>query len=154
MVSMAIPGSFIVFALDEVRFALCTHVVERVVRAVEVSPIADAPEGIIGVINLHGTIVPVLDVRPRFGLVRREVEVTDHLVIARVEERQVAILVDAPVDVVGADGHASYVSLQSLTGFGAVEGVLVRSGEVVPIQDLARLLPTGEARASALKLAA
>jgi purine-binding chemotaxis protein CheW len=154
MVSVTAPGSVIVFALSEIRFALSTRVIERVVRAVEVSPIADAPEGIIGVINLHGTIVPVLDVRPRFGLTPREVEVDDHFVIARIGERQVAVLVDAPVDVFGADGCAVHATLEPLAGLGTVEGVLVQSGEVVPIQDLARLLPSETEKSSTLKLAA
>src|SRR4051812_13291955 len=117
MVKRDQSGPVVVFALGDVRFALGTEVIEGVVRAVEVSPLADAPAGVIGVINLHDRIIPVLDIRPRFGLVPRELALSDHFVIARAGERTVAIVVDAAVDVIAADSSAMKVGVDSLAGF-------------------------------------
>jgi purine-binding chemotaxis protein CheW len=144
-----------VFALGEVRFALSTDVIDGVVRAVEVSPLADAPEGVIGVINLHGRVIPVLDIRPRFGLPPREIALSDHFVIARTSDRTVAILVDAALDVIPADTSSLRLGMEALTGLGGIERVVMQGEGIVPVQDLNRFLPAAESRKTAeLKLVA
>ena len=156
MVLKPLSRTVVVFALDEVRFALSMNVVERVVRAVEVSPVPDAPPGVIGVINLHGRIIPVFDIRPRFNLAPREIRVSDHLLIAHAGDRDVAVLVDAAVDVVAADDTSVTLAADTLASLGAVEGVVVQGGAIVPIQDLSRFLPseTRKTTATELKLVA
>jgi purine-binding chemotaxis protein CheW len=156
MVKSGQSSQVAVFALGEVRFALTTEVIEAVIRAVEVSPVADAPAGVIGVINLHGRIVPVLDIRPRFGLAPREIAVSDHFVIARNGERTVAILVDAALDVIPADTSSLRLGMEALTGLGGIERVVMQGEGIVPVQDLSRFLPAAaELRKTAeLKLVA
>ena len=61
----------VVFALDEQRYALHLLAVERVVRAVEVTALPEAPEIVLGVVNVKGRIVPVINVRRRFRLPER-----------------------------------------------------------------------------------
>jgi purine-binding chemotaxis protein CheW len=63
----------VVFALDEQRYALRLTAVERIVRAVEVTPLPKAPQIVLGVIDAQGRIIPVVDVRQRFRLTEREV---------------------------------------------------------------------------------
>jgi purine-binding chemotaxis protein CheW len=147
-------SSLAIFALDDVRFALGAEVIERVVRAVEVSPLADAPPGVLGVINLHGRIISVLDIRPRFGLPSREIRLSDHFVIARAADRQVAILVDATVDVVSAGSATDAVAMDTITGSNGMERVVVQAGEIVPVHDLSRFMPAEPRRAGELKLVA
>lgn len=154
MVNMATAGSLVVFALGEVRFALSTSVIERVVRAVEVSPIPDAPPGVTGVINLHGRVLPVLEIRPRFGLEPREIQVSDHLVIVHAGEGTVALAVDAPVDVVSAEEANVLLPKATLGSFGLSEAMMVHGENVVSVQDPGRFL-TPELRDSGeLKLVA
>lgn len=154
MVSETISDSVVIFALDELRFALSMNAVERVVRAVEISPWPDAPPGVVGMVNVHGRIMPVLDVRPRFGLTPRELRLSDHLVIARTGHGEVAVLVDAAVDVIPACNTTATLSADALPGFGAVEGVMVHGDGIVPIQDLTRFLPAESRKTPELKLAA
>lgn len=146
--------SLAIFALDDVRFALGAELIERVVRAVEVSPVAEAPPGVLGVINLHGRIIPVLDIRPRFGLPSREISLSDHFVIARAGEREVAILVDAALDVVSAGSVTETVAMDALAGMNGIERVIMQAGEIVPVQDLSRLMPAEPRKAGELKLVA
>ena len=61
----------VVFTLDEQRYALHLLAVERVVRAVEVTALPEAPEIVLGVVNVKGRIVPVINVRRRFRLPER-----------------------------------------------------------------------------------
>jgi purine-binding chemotaxis protein CheW len=65
-----------------------------------VTRIPQAPGYVLGVLNLRGAIVPVLDLRLRFGLAREEYSATTVTVIVMVNGRQFGVVVDAVSDVV------------------------------------------------------
>jgi purine-binding chemotaxis protein CheW len=68
-----------------------------------VTRIPQAPSYVLGVLNLRGAIVPVLDLRLRFGLVREEYSATTVTVIVTVAGRNFGVVVDAVSDVVDVD---------------------------------------------------
>lgn len=68
-----------------------------------VTRIPQAPPYVLGVLNLRGAIVPVLDLRLRFGLVREEYSATTVTVIVTVAGRNFGVVVDAVSDVVDVD---------------------------------------------------
>ncbi|MES2692286.1 MAG: chemotaxis protein CheW [Verrucomicrobiota bacterium] len=86
--------SLVVFRLDDQRYAIGLTAVERVLRMVEISPFPKAPEIVSGAIDLHGELLPVLNIRRRFRLLERAPTVRDLLVIARTRRRRVALIVD------------------------------------------------------------
>ncbi len=67
------------FVIVEQQYALPLSVVERVLPMVAVSPLPHAPSIALGVINLHGQIIPVLDIRRRLGFPTRDYGLTAHL---------------------------------------------------------------------------
>ncbi len=73
------PTQYIVFILDSQRYALDLPAVERVERMVHITPLAGAPAIVLGIVNMHGRIIPVIDVRQRFNLPRREVSLATGL---------------------------------------------------------------------------
>lgn len=87
-------AGWVVYAIDEQRYALPLSAVERVVPMVEITPLAEALDYVAGVINLHGRIIPVLDCRKRFQHRMREAELSDQLLIARIAQRTMALWVD------------------------------------------------------------
>src|SRR5581483_884088 len=78
-------GPLVVFTLANEKWALPASVVQRAVRAVEITPCPDAPDVVLGVINVHGRIIPVFDLRRRFGLPLRELSIDDHIIIANAQ---------------------------------------------------------------------
>jgi len=84
----------LVFTLGEERYALPLAVVERIVRAVEVTPLPQAPEIVLGVINAQGRIIPVVDVHRRFRLPPHERRLGDRFIIARTNRRVMALVAD------------------------------------------------------------
>ena len=84
----------VVFCLEGQRYALHLSQVERVLSMVAVSPLPETPAVVAGVINYRGSVVPVLDLRPRFGFARREFGLTDQLLLARTTRRMLALPVD------------------------------------------------------------
>jgi purine-binding chemotaxis protein CheW len=71
-----------------------------------VTRIPQAPSYVLGVLNLRGAIVPVLDLRLRFGLKREEYTATTVTVIVTVAGRNFGVVVDAVSDVVDVDAGA------------------------------------------------
>lgn len=119
--------------------------VRELVRAVTIAPLPKAPSIIEGVINLRGTLVPVLDIRQRFGLAPSPVVPTDHLIIAEAGPRLVALRVDRAHELIEvADEDISPVSA-SAPGAQYVAGLARLPDGVLVIHDLARFLSLDEA---------
>lgn len=84
----------LIFNVDHQQFALDLAHLERVICAVEITPIPNEGEGVAGVINVHGTIIPVLNVRKILGREEREIALNDKLISCRIHERRFALWVD------------------------------------------------------------
>jgi purine-binding chemotaxis protein CheW len=82
------------------RFGLWIGVVRETIRAVAISPLPDAPPAVLGVINLRGRVIPVVDLRERFHLPMKPVEISDHMIIASAGARVFAFQVDRAVGLV------------------------------------------------------
>lgn len=76
---------YLLFTVGEKRFALPAGEVERVIAAVEIIALPDSPEFLRGVINYGGRLVPVLDLRVRFGLPFRRVLTSDYIILVSQE---------------------------------------------------------------------
>ncbi len=92
---MNATGHFLIFWLDGQRFALPVAAVQRVLRAVEVTPLPQSPELVLGIINVRGKVVPVVDLRRRCGLRLKEIDLDDQFVLAATSRRTVALPVDS-----------------------------------------------------------
>lgn len=89
-----IPDKLALFTIENRQYALALDSVERVIRAVEVTPLPEAPENILGVINMHGRIIPVLDVRMLFKLPHEDITPHHQMMILNTHDRDVALVVD------------------------------------------------------------
>jgi purine-binding chemotaxis protein CheW len=67
--------------------------VDEVVMVCELSPIPESPPWIAGLLNLRGTLVPVVDVRARIEGQRREVKLSDVIVVCNIDGRRVGLVV-------------------------------------------------------------
>lgn len=74
--------------------------VERIVRVVEITSLPKAPDIVLGVVNVQWQIIPVINIRRRFGLSGREIDLNDHMVIARTSRRNIAFVVDNAIGVI------------------------------------------------------
>lgn len=135
---------YVVFSLDEQRYALRLSVVERVVHAVHVTPLAKAPSIVLGIVSLQGRIVPVVDVRQRFRLPARESKLSDQIIFAHTKRRLIALWVDKVTGVIecseGDVTHAGTI----LSGIDCVEGVIQLSDGLILLHDLDAFLSLDE----------
>jgi len=98
---MQMTGSdqIVIFTLDEQRYGIPLGAVERVVRIVEITPLPGSHGFIHGVINVQGEILPVLNLRRRFGLPERPVELSDQLIIIRCATHSFVLITDTACEV-------------------------------------------------------
>ncbi|MFH0785054.1 MAG: chemotaxis protein CheW [Pseudomonadota bacterium] len=92
-------GHLLLFTLSDMHCALPLAEIERILRVVEINPIPKAPEILIGLINVQGRIIPVLNLRRQFRLPASEVTLNDQLIIARSTNGSAALLVDNVIGV-------------------------------------------------------
>ncbi len=91
----------VILELDGVRYALPVEVVERVARMAALTRVPDAPGHVLGVLNVGGEVLPVLDLRLRLGHDRREPRLDDRLVVVEVGGTRFVVPADGvvgPVD--------------------------------------------------------
>jgi len=137
----------VVFRLDEQRYALSLAAVERIVRAVEVTLLPNAPPIVLGAIDVEGHVLPVLDVRRRFGLRRREISPADQFLVARTAPRTVVLVVDEAQGVIERLQDEIIGSSQIAPGLEQFQGVVRLDDGLVLIHDLEKFFSLDEARA-------
>ncbi|MBI3376700.1 MAG: chemotaxis protein CheW [Betaproteobacteria bacterium] len=136
----------VVFRLGELRIAVALAAVVRVVRVVCVTPLPEAPEIILGVINVQGRVVPMFDIRSRFGLRSRDAATTDQILIAWTNARQVGLIVDSVTGTLSVPQAAITASRSIVPGIRQVNGVLTLPDGLLLIHDLDGFLSLDEAR--------
>ena len=134
----------VIFSLDEPRYALPLSLVERVVRIVEITPLPKATDIVMGVINMHGQIIPVINVRRRFLLPEREIRLEDQLIIARTPRRLVALVADSVSGVHNLEERELVIAKQELPYAGYIEGVVKVEQGLFLICDLDQFLSLEE----------
>lgn len=95
------PGQRIVpFEVDGCRGGIIVEAVNEIVRPVAVTHLPASPGVVEGVIDLRGEVVPVLNMRRRFGLPDRETRLSDRFIVAEGGGRRIVLHVDAAEDVI------------------------------------------------------
>jgi len=134
----------VVFALDGQRYALHLAVVERIVRVVEMTPLPNAPDIVLGVVNIQGSIIPVVNVRRRFRLRDLKDDPAQRLILARTSRRSVALVVDSAEGVIEPHRDDVTGAEKILPGLEYVEGVVKLQDGLLLIHDLDRFLSLDE----------
>jgi purine-binding chemotaxis protein CheW len=136
------------FRIGRETFGLPIAAVREIVRVPEITAVPNVPDYVEGVINLRGRIIPVIDLRKRFGEKSVQPDRKNRIVVVEIENRSVGLLVHSASEVlrvppseieapqtVFQEGEPSYVS-----------GVAKLKGRLVILLHLPRLLQSGDLR--------
>ena len=91
---------WVTFKLDEEIYGINVMQVQEVLRVTEIAPVPGAPDYVMGIINLRGNVVTVIDTRKRFGLFQKEPDDSTRIVIVEVDNQVIGMLVDSVAEVV------------------------------------------------------
>ena len=134
----------VVFTLDELLYALPLHTVIRVIHAMEVRHLPEAPEIISGIINVQGRIIPVVDIRKRLVLRAKEIDPDDRMIIADTGERQVTLLADTVIGIRDLAPGQLAIAGETLPFAEHLRGVAKIDDELILIYDLEQFLSLDE----------
>ncbi len=130
----------LIFTLDDQRYALRLSAVQRVLRAAAVTPVPEAPEIVLGILDLHGEVVAVINLRRRFRLPERELRGSDQLLVARCGALTLALAVDGTEGVIEQADEECIRPERIVTGMGYLDAVTRTEQGLVLIHDLESLL--------------
>ena len=137
---------WVTFQLDRETYGINVMQVQEVLRYTEIAPVPGAPDYVLGIINLRGTVVTVIDTRSRFGLQPAEVSDNSRIVIIEAEKQVIGIMVDSVAEVVYLRSSeidvAPSVGTEESAKF--IQGVSNRDGELLILVDLNKLLSDEE----------
>lgn len=137
---------WVTYRLDEETYGINVMQVQEVLRHTEIAPVPGAPNYVLGIINLRGNVVTVIDTRARFGLPPTEVTDNSRIVIIESDEHVVGILVDSVAEVVylrsSEIDSAPNVGTEESAKF--IQGVSNRDDELLILVDLNKLLSDEE----------
>ncbi|CAM3942870.1 MULTISPECIES: chemotaxis protein CheW [Pseudoalteromonas] len=137
---------WVTYKLEDETYGINVMQVQEVLRYTEIAPVPGAPAYVLGIINLRGNVVTVIDTRARFGLVSAEVTDNSRIVIIEAEKQVIGILVDSVAEVVylrsSEIDSAPNIGTEESAKF--IQGVSNREGELLILVDLNKLLSDDE----------
>lgn len=137
---------WVTFFLENEKYGIQVMQVQEVLRVTEIAPVPGAPDYVLGIINLRGNVVTVVDARKRFGLPEKESDDATRIVIIESGDQVVGILVDSVAEVV--DLHANDIEAAPNVGTDEssryIQGVSSQGEELLILVDVDKLLTDEE----------
>jgi len=96
----------VVFKLGEEEYGVEIIQVQEIIRVMETTRVPKAPNYIRGVINLRGKVIPVIDLKKRFGLADSEADDQTRIMVVEVQEYTVGMIVDCVSEVLRLPNNA------------------------------------------------
>ena len=91
---------WVTYQLEEETYGINVMQVQEVLRITEIAPVPGAPDYVLGIINLRGNVVTVIDTRKRFGLDGHVSDDNSRIIIVEVNGNVIGMLVDSVAEVV------------------------------------------------------
>jgi purine-binding chemotaxis protein CheW len=147
------------FRVGKEHFGVPIELVHEIVRIMEITSVPDAPDFIEGVINLRGKIIPVIDLRKRFGETNITSSKKNRILVAEIMDKIVGLVVDAasevvkipPADIEPPPNVFGETEVNYVTGVGKLANkliILVDLGKIMQRGDLRRITELAEAKAA------
>ncbi|MBD7976529.1 MULTISPECIES: chemotaxis protein CheW [Pseudomonas] len=137
---------WVTFRLDNESYGINVMQVQEVLRYSEIAPVPGAPSYVLGIINLRGNVVTVIDTRQRFGLDSADITDNSRIVIIEADKQVVGILVDSVAEVVylrqSEIETAPNVGNEESAKF--IQGVCNKNGELLILVELEKMMSEDE----------
>jgi len=137
---------WVTFRLDNETYGINVMQVQEVLRHTEIAPVPGAPSYVLGIINLRGNVVTVIDTRQRFGLLPAPVTDQTRIVIIEADRQVIGILVDSVAEVV----YLRQSDIETAPNVGTdesakfIQGVSNKNDELLILVDLEKMMTEDE----------
>ena len=141
--SAADISEFISFAIGDDQYGVDIMAVREIKEWSNVTHLPEQPDYMRGVLHLRGVIVPILDLRCRFGQGPTVATAMHIVLIVQIADRQIGLLADRVLDIVSFERHkiqpVPNVVQSARVDF--LSGLIITGGEILALIDLDNLLP-------------
>jgi len=140
-------GKFLTFFLKECEYGVEILAVNEIIGMREITAVPQMPPYVLGVINLRGTILPIIDLRLRFGMEAKEATPETSIIVLRLEGVMKGLLVDrvSEVTVISEDEVEDVPSFGSEIDSGFLLGLAKTGDRVRMLLDTESVLAGGAA---------
>jgi purine-binding chemotaxis protein CheW len=140
------------FRLGDELYGINVMQIREVLRYTEITPVPGAPYYVLGIINLRGNVVTVIDTRSRFGLPRGSVDNSSRIVVVEVDNQVIGMLVDSVAEVTYINKSdievAPNVGNDETSRF--IQGVCNKNDELLILVELEKMLESKSSVADAI----
>ena len=132
--------SLVGFVVGDVSYAVPISAVKEIVTPVALTELPHAPRAVAGVADHRGEVIPIIDLRTRFGLSRSEEPRRNKWILVEVQGKRIGLAVDRVTEVFGTGGQ----ELKAAPALGpgddvrGILGVTTYEGRLVFVLDVAR----------------
>jgi purine-binding chemotaxis protein CheW len=136
----------VVFGLGDEEFGVDIIQVQEIVRLQEVTKIPNAPEFVEGIVNLRGRVIPLIDLRKRFGFVKVDHDDDSRIIVTSFNENLIGIIVDNVSEVIRLQEEQIEPPPNIVAGIGReyLQGVGKVEDRLVVLLELDRILNMDE----------
>lgn len=141
MASAAQTYQIVVFKIDDELYGIDILKVQEILSYLAPSPIPNAPEYFKGVINLRGTIIPVVDLRIRFNFDKITDEKTSVIVVVSIDDKKYGLVVDSVSDVLSItqDNIQENIDIHSGIDSRYITGIAKTSEQMIILVDINKM---------------
>jgi purine-binding chemotaxis protein CheW len=144
--STEVAGKYLTFALAAEEYGLPVLKVREIIKMMDITAVPQVPEFVKGVINLRGKVIPVVDLRLKFGFPVQEYTDRTSIIVVEVAVGDVRILTGIVVDAVSEVLNIAAEEIEPTPDFGGqvrtdyMKGIAKVKGTVKILLDLDRVL--------------
>jgi purine-binding chemotaxis protein CheW len=139
-------GQLVTFTLDEVEFGLDIDRVQEITPRTDITPVPGAPSFVLGIVNLRGSIIPVLDSRLRFHLTPKAPTSKTRIIIIDLAGQPTGLMVDSVAEVVKLDDFTLRDTPPLVAGVRSdyLAGMVTAANRLITLINLEKLLDSAE----------
>jgi purine-binding chemotaxis protein CheW len=132
------------FIIDNQQFAFNLTSIERVISAVEITPLPNMTHHIMGLINMHGQMISVFNLRVILGLSNRDIDPEDQFMICKTRDKTVALWVDNVQEIIFFEDLKFESIPDNFPQMASIDRVIKIKGRITLMYDIDKLLPFEE----------
>jgi purine-binding chemotaxis protein CheW len=141
-------GKYLTFGLGDEVYGLEILKVREIIGMMGITAVPRTPEEVVGVINLRGNVIPIIDLRLKFGMPREDRTEETCMIVVDVDGMQMGVVVDRVLEVldIAAGGIQDAPSFGVDVNTDFILGIGKAGDRVTILLDIARVLNTAAAR--------
>jgi purine-binding chemotaxis protein CheW len=130
------------FTIGQEEFGLDIQRIQEINRMVEITRVPNSPEFVVGVINLRGKVIPIIDLRKRFGFPPKDSDKNTRIIVVELDNMVVGFVVDAVREVIRIPKNITEPPPAIIAGIGSeyITSVAKMDNRLLILLDLERLL--------------